>query len=134
MNSKLATAEAFFRLAESHSDDESQFRSIIHPDFEQTEYPNLYTPRIRIRDLSKTVKDIALSRRFYNRQTYEIIHSHETEDHLILEVLWEAIIKNNFGKFKKDEKLQSRFCSVIQYRNNLIYRQRSYDCFEATIS
>lgn len=127
---KLEAVKRFFELIEQFSDSETDFRHILHPDIEQTEYPNLLTPGVVVSNFEVLMQRMPNGKKLLKEQNYDIQRTHEAGDALITEVIWTAEVGADAGPFKAGQSLKAYFCCVFEFKDGKIYRQRNYDCFE----
>lgn len=127
---KLETVKRFYELIESFSVTESDFKPLLHPDIEQTEYPNLITPGIVVSNYETLLQRIPNGKKLLKSQKYDIQRTYEAGETLIAEVIWTAEVGADVGAFKAGQQLKAYFCCVFDFRDDRIYRQRNYDCFE----
>ena len=127
---KRETIERFLELLERFSADASDYRTVLHPEIEQTEYPNQLTDRTVVSDFSRLMERIPNGKRLLREQKYDIRRIHETDESLIAEVDWTAIVAADAGPFRAGQALTAYICAVFDFKDGKIYRQRNYDCFE----
>ncbi|WP_438449037.1 nuclear transport factor 2 family protein [Gorillibacterium sp. sgz5001074] len=127
---KLEIVKKYFTLTEQFVTEESDYTDIFHPDIEQTEYPNWLTSQLMVSNREMLLKRMPNGAKLLASQQYDIQRAYETEDAVITEVIWTAVIGNNLGVFKEGQELKAYFCCVFEFKDGLIYRQRNYDCFE----
>lgn len=127
---KLEAVKRFYELIEQFSDSEPDFRQILHPDIEQTEFPNLLTPGVVVSHYEVLLKRMPNGKKLLKEQKYDIQRAYETEEALITEVIWTAVVGADAGAFKAGQSLKAYFCCVFEFKDGKIYRQRNYDCFE----
>ncbi|WNS46286.1 hypothetical protein [Paenibacillus sp. MMS20-IR301] len=127
---KLQTVTRFFELTEQFKTDEADYAQILHPEIEQTEFPNALTPQLTVSDRELLFKRMPGGRKLLSSQKYDIQHTYEAGNTLIAEVVWSAVVAVDAGAFKAGQELKAYFCCVFEFKDNLIHRQRNYDCFE----
>ena len=127
---KLETVKRWYELIESFSVTESDFKPLLHPDIEQTEYPNLITPGIVGSNYETLLQRIPNGKKLLKSQKYDIQRTYEAGETLITEVIWTAEVGADIGAFKAGQQLKAYFCCVFDFKDGRIYRQRNYDCFE----
>lgn len=127
---KTETVKRYFELCETFSESEADFKQILHPEIEQTEFPNLLTPSAVVSDFATLMQRIPNGKKLLREQKYDIQHVYETGDTLITEVIWTAVVGADAGAFKSGQPLKAYFCCVFAFKDGKIYRQRNYDCFE----
>ncbi|MDF2723742.1 MAG: hypothetical protein K0Q59_3417 [Paenibacillus sp.] len=127
---KTETVKRFFERLEAFSVAESDFKSLLHPEVEQTEYPNWLTPGVVVSSYETMLQRMPNGKKLLREQKYDIQRIHETGDTLIAEVVWTAVVGVDMASFKNGQQLKAYFCCVFEFKDGKIYRQRNYDCFE----
>lgn len=127
---KLETVKRFFELVETFSVSESDFKLLLHPEMEQTEFPNLLTPKVVVSNFDDLMQRIPNGRKLLKQQKYDIQQVYEAGDALITEVVWTAEVGASVGSFQAGQQLKAYFCCFFEFKDGKIYRQRNYDCFE----
>lgn len=127
---KIETVKRFFALCETFSLLESDFKLILHPEIEQTEFPNLLTSSVVVSNFESLMQRIPNGKRLLKEQKYDIQQVYESGDTLIAEVIWTAVVGADVAAFKMGQQLKAYFCCVFEFKDGKIYRQRNYDCFE----
>jgi ketosteroid isomerase-like protein len=127
---KLDVVKKYFALTEQFRSAEEDYADIFHPDIEQTEYPNWLTAQLTISDRETLFQRMPNGAKLLASQSYEIQRAYELEETVIAEVVWTAVVGADLGPFKKGQTLKAYFCCIFDFKDNLIYRQRNYDCFE----
>ncbi|MBW5448844.1 nuclear transport factor 2 family protein [Cohnella sp. CFH 77786] len=127
---KLETVRRFFELCESFSLSEPDYKTLLHPEIEQTEFPNLITPNVTVSNYETLMQRIPNGKKLLKEQKFDIRKSYESGDTLITEVVWTAVVGADLGAFKDGQQLKAYFCCIFDFKDGKIYRQRNYDCFE----
>ncbi|KAI7248773.1 hypothetical protein KC345_g11818, partial [Hortaea werneckii] len=109
---------------------EADYEQVLHPGIEQTEFPNWLTERLTVSDRETMFKRMPGGRKLLSSQKFDIQQTHESGNTLIAEVIWTAVVAVDAGVFKTGQGLKAYFCCIFEFKDNLIYRQRNYDCFE----
>ncbi len=122
-------ARAFISAVEAGAtgDDLARF---YHPDVVQDEYPNRLIPAGARRSLEDLLAGAEAGLKLMARQIYDIHTITVAGDRVILEIGWTGYLNVPFGMLRAGEAMRARFCQVIEYEDDLIIRQRNYDCFE----
>ncbi|WP_151735276.1 nuclear transport factor 2 family protein [Paenibacillus tengchongensis] len=126
----LDVVKEFFALTEQFVTEESRYAGIFHPDIKQTEYPNWLTATLTVSDWKVLFQRMPNGAKLLSSQSYDIQHAFETENAVITEVIWTAVVGADLGTFRAGQELKAYFCCVFEFRDGLIFRQRNYDCFE----
>lgn len=127
---KIEKVKRFFELNEIFSISESDYKPLLHPEIEQTEFPNLITPGVVVSNYEELMQRIPNGKKLLKVQKYDIQRAYEAGETLITEVIWTAEVKVDVGAFKIGQQLKAYFCCVFDFKDGKIYRQRNYDCFE----
>lgn len=127
---KLETVKRFFELIETFSISESDFKPLLHPEIEQTEFPNFITPGVVVSNFEVLMQRIPNGKKLLKEQKYDIQRVYESGETLITEVIWTAEVGADAGVFKTGQRLKAFFCCFFDFKDGKIYRQRNYDCFE----
>jgi hypothetical protein len=101
------------------------------PDVIQEEFPNRLLPKGTVRNLEALRKGSAEGRKVMRAQTIEIVNAVSSGQCVVLEAIWTGTLVVGFGTLKPGDQLRARFAQVFEFKDALIWRQRSYDCFEA---
>lgn len=126
----LDIVKRFFELTEEFRTAEADYSDILHPEVEQTEYPNWLTAQLTVSDRETMFKRMPNGAKLLASQSYEMKRAYEVENTVITEVVWTAVVGADVGPFKTGQALRAYFCCVFDFKDGLIYRQRNYDCFE----
>ncbi len=129
-NRHIALVTRYFQLIESFSLDESEFSTILHPDFRQREFPNQLNKTGQESNREEIIKRAALGRTMLSAQKFDITNFFESGDQMVVESAWSGTMARDAGPLKKGQELKAHFCIVLEFREGKLYRQRSYDCFE----
>jgi ketosteroid isomerase-like protein len=127
---KTETVKRFFELCETFSDQESDYQLILHPEIEQTEFPNLLTPSAVVSNFELLLQRLPNGKKLLKEQKFDIQNAYESGDTLVTEVIWTAIVGADVAAFKIGQQLKAYFCCVFEFKDGKIFRQRNYDCFE----
>lgn len=69
---KLETVKRFFELVETFSVSESDFKLLLHPEMEQTEFPNLLTPKVVVSNFDDLMQRIPNGRKLFAQLIYRL--------------------------------------------------------------
>ncbi len=127
---KIEMVKRYFSLIEQFSSNESEFTSILHPEFRQREFPNQLNKTGQESDLADLLKRAAMGRKMLSNQKFEITNSVEMGDQVVVESLWSGSMAMDAGPLKAGQELKAQFCIVLEFKEGLLFRQRNYDCFE----
>ncbi len=111
---------AYLGAVERHDLDE--VARLLHPDVQVIEHPNKITPAGRTYD--KAALRVAGERgaALMQRERYEIRSVIVEGDRAAVSIAWTGTLQNG-------AEMRAEICSVIEVRDEMIYRQEQYDCF-----
>jgi Ketosteroid isomerase-related protein len=127
---KIHAVKRYFVLLEQFSTNEADYREMLHPGIEQTEYPNQLTDHVTVSNFEMLMKRLPSGRKLLKEQHFDVQRVYETEDAVITEVVWTAVVAADAGPFKAGQPLKAYFSMTFDFRDGKIYRQRNYDCYE----
>jgi hypothetical protein len=130
MTNKIEIVKKFFQLLQWFNTDEKEYKTILHAGIEQTEYPNLIIHEIRHRTFVKLLSGAEAGKKMLAYQHFEPVKFFEVADTIIAEYKWTGELKVTIGKLKKGQVLKAHICTIFEFRDDKIYRQRNYDCYE----
>jgi len=130
MANKTEHIKRFFQLIQWFSTSENDYKQILHPDIEQTEFPNLMIQHIRKRSFSNLIEGAEAGKKMLSYQRFEPSKFYETEDTVIAEYLWTGELKVKVGKLQQGQVLKAHICTIFEFKDDKIFRQRNYDCYE----
>ncbi|TGM04617.1 hypothetical protein EHQ76_07680 [Leptospira barantonii] len=122
--------ETYLNLLSDFVIEREKFETILHSEIEQTEYPNALTKAIIVSDFEKLMLRMPAGKNLLKKQSFRVTGYIEKENTAIVEADWEAIVKSDLGPFKTDQVLKAYFCMIFEFKENKIFRQKNYDCFE----
>jgi len=130
MTNKTDTIKKFFHLLQWFTSTENEYKTILHPAIEQTEYPNLLIQKIRKRSFANLIEGAEAGKKMLAYQHFEPVNFFETGDMVIAEYTWTGELKVKVGKLKQGLVLKAHICTIFEFKDDKIYRQRNYDCYE----
>lgn len=130
MTSKTDAIKRFFQLLQWFTTSENEYKALLHPAIEQTEYPNLMIQATRHRSFSNLIEGAEAGKQMLAYQRFEPTRFFETADTVIAEYTWTGELKVKAGRLKKGQVLKAHICTIFEFKDNKIYRQRNYDCYE----
>ena len=131
MANKIELIKKFFQLLQWFTTDENEYKSIFHAGIEQIEYPNLIIPKTRQKTFSNLLQGAEAGKKMLAYQRFEPLNFFEATDTIIAEYKWIGELKMKAGKIKQGQVLKAHICTIFEFRDGKIYRQRNYDCYEA---
>jgi hypothetical protein len=126
MSERLEIARAYLRALERNEPVEAY----LSPEIEQIEYPNRLNPNGGRSDLAEMKARAERGRGMVRAQRYDVRHTYEQGDSVILEVDWSATFNIAVGSLAPGDTMKARFAVFLEFEGDRIRRQRNYDCFE----
>lgn len=108
----------------------SELASFFHPDAEQIEYPSLMRPAGHRRPLAEMVEGAELGARIIKDQHFEVVTVIESGDEVAVQLTWTATVATDLGAISEGTHLVSHVAAFYVFRDGLVLRQSSYDCYE----
>lgn len=104
--------------------------SFYHDDVVLDEYPNRLNPAGARRGLAQILEGAQAGQRLMARQIFEVVTLTEVGDRVVLEMNWTGELAVPMGMLKSGDKMTARIAQVIEFEDEKIIRQRTYDCFD----
>jgi len=131
MPASFNVIETYLKLVESCSTDRTVYTHILHPEVEQTEYPNLYTKTTQYRNLDGIMESVRDSRELVDAQRIQITRIVQCASEIVVvEMKWEGTLAIETNRVRRGQLLKGNMAMVFELRDEKIYRQRSYICYE----
>ncbi|GAA3938850.1 hypothetical protein [Hymenobacter algoricola] len=131
MNTHFTVVEAYLRLSQALEIDPAAYGPVLHPEVEQTEYPNLLTKTTQVRSFEAIIDNVRAGRELLlNPQFENTTLQSVTPDSVLLETYWHASVMGNFSLLQRGTRLAAQMSMIFEFKDNLIFRQRTYRCFE----
>ncbi|WP_143309522.1 nuclear transport factor 2 family protein [Chitinophaga vietnamensis] len=130
MDEKLALVHRYFQLLESFSADATEFANIFHPNIIQTEYPNQLSNDIKQRNFDTMLDSMATNKLILKSQHFAVLKAFESGNTLAVEAKWTGEIGVDAGQYRRGQIMKAFICTIIEFRDGKIYRQRNYACYE----
>jgi hypothetical protein len=127
MARKVDTVARYFRRLASFAGNRFDYDGILHPEFQVVEYPSLQNPTLRTTGLDERVQRVGEGRKRYSAQHFEVTNQLESELQVAIEGNWSGLLAVDVGPNKKGKSLKGKFCMVFEFKEEQIYRQRSYE-------
>ena len=105
-----------------------------HPDAEQVEYPSLMRPTGHRRSLEEMREGAERGARMIRQQVFDVHHVVEQGDHVAVQLTWTAVLAIDVGGLPAGSRLVSHVAAFYDFRDELVLRQSSYDCYEPLAS
>lgn len=128
MNTEKFLTEYLNALAEMQTG--KDLAKFFHKDVEQIEYPNALLPHGANRDLDTLLEGAARAKKLMSEQTYKIKNIIADGNMMLAEVKWTGKLASAMGGLREGDKMKAHFAVVIELKDDLIWRQRNYDCFK----
>jgi ketosteroid isomerase-like protein len=127
----FSVVEAYLTLSQALEIDPAAYAPVLHPDVEQTEYPNLLTKTTQVRSFEAILDNVRAGRELlhepkFTKTTMQAV----TPEAVLLETYWHASVMNDFGLLQRGTRISAQMCMVFEFRDGLIFRQRTYRCYE----
>jgi ketosteroid isomerase-like protein len=100
------------------------------PDVVQEEFPNRLMPSGATRNLQAMKEGRVRGQALLASERYEVINAVENGDHVAMEVVWAATVRDAAVPFVAGQMLRARFALFMEFRQGRIVRIRNYDCFD----
>ena len=109
---------------------DERLAAFFHPDAEQIEYPSLMRPTGHRRSLAEMREGAALGATFIGGQAFDVHHTVEQGRHVAVQLTWTATLTAEVGGLTAGSRLVSHVAAFYDFRDDLVLRQSSYDCYE----
>jgi ketosteroid isomerase-like protein len=127
MSRVLERTRAYFAALE-HGVTGDELAAFYAPDVIQEEFPNRLMPHGARRDLAGILA-AAERGKAVGKHRYEILGMMAEGDRVAVEFLWSCELAVAVGSLAAGAEMSGRFASFIEFRDEKIVSQRSYDCF-----
>src|SRR5689334_17125222 len=107
-----------------------ELATFFHPDAEQVEYPSLMRPAGHRRPLSEMADGAELGRQIIRSQDYDVHTVVEQDDQVAVQLTWTAVLAQEVGGLAAGSRLVAHVAAFYLFRDGLVLRQSSYDCYE----
>ncbi len=111
----------YLRAIESH--DLDAVARLLHPDASVVEHPNKISPAGKTYDKAALRAAGERGKAVMTSERYEIRSMIVEGPRAAVSIAWTGTLANG-------ATMRAQICSVIEVRDELIYRQEQYDCFE----
>lgn len=108
--------------------------AFFHPEAEQIEYPSLLRPHGHRRSLAEMRKGAALGATMVRDQRFDVHHVVERGEEAAVQLTWTATVAVDAGELLAGTTLISHVAAFYVFRDGLVLRQSSYDCYEPLTS
>ena len=101
-----------------------------HPEIQQIEFPNAVVKNTTLRNLKDLKDGSERGQKIMSKEEYEIKELYSFNNIVILEAIWNGTVSVPIGNIPAGGKITAYFAQFFEFKDNKIYRQRNYDCFE----
>jgi ketosteroid isomerase-like protein len=101
-----------------------------HPDAEQIEYPSTMRPNGHRRSLAELLEGAELGLSIIRDQRFDVHTVIEDGDDVAVQLTWTATVGADLGTIDAGTALAAHVAAFYRFRDGLIVRQSSYDCYE----
>ncbi|MBC6991912.1 nuclear transport factor 2 family protein [Hymenobacter sp. BT491] len=131
MSDPIAVVSSYFKLIQDLDNDASAFAAVLHPEVEQTEYPNLLSRNLVRRSYEEILSTLRNGREVLVDSRFEMDRLHScTDGSVVAEGHWRAQAIIDLGPVVRGQLLVAQLCMVFEFKDGKIYRQRSFHNFE----
>ncbi|MEO5681157.1 MAG: nuclear transport factor 2 family protein [Chitinophagaceae bacterium] len=130
MTNKTDLVKKLFQLLQWFTTSENEYKAILHHAIEQIEYPNLIIRSTRQRTFKNYIEGAEAGKKMLAYQHFEPTRFIETEDTVIAEYTWTGELKITTAGLQKGQVLKAHICTIFEFKDDKIFRQRNYDCYE----
>ena len=104
--------------------------AFVQPDVRFVERPNAINRGGQTRTLASAREGLARGKALLAQQTYDVTHTIESGDEVVVEAVWKGTLAIDAGPMKKGQVLEAFLCMVFVLRDGKIAEQRNYDCYQ----
>ncbi|MBO0360293.1 nuclear transport factor 2 family protein [Hymenobacter sp. BT186] len=131
MKAPLDVVNLYIALVQEFNTDTAAYAELLHPEIEQTEYPNLVYKTIQRRSFDEIIDNIRIGRELLHSQSFDVQHTHTGPDGCVLvEGTWQAVAVNDMASMTRGQQIKAHLCLVFEFKDGKIYRQRRYSGYE----
>jgi ketosteroid isomerase-like protein len=105
-----------------------------HRDAEQVEYPSIMRPTGHRRALAQILEGSELGAKVIRDQHYDVHTVIEDGDEVAVQLTWTATVAADLGAIAAGTPLVAHVAAFYVFRDGLVLRQSSYDCYEPVAS
>lgn len=119
----------FLRMVENRQSADA-LSEFYHADAEQIEFPNAITKVTAIRALEDLKAASDRGKHVISKEEYEVMNIISIAETVILECIWKGTLAVPIGKLVAGDQMKAYFAQFFEFKEDKIFRQRNYDCFE----
>jgi ketosteroid isomerase-like protein len=108
----------------------AELDQFYHQDVEQIEYPNAVTKTTTVRRLNDLKEASEKGSKLMVKEAYEVKNILSVGDTVLLECIWRGTMAIQVGSIPAGGQMVAYFAQVFEFKDDKIYRQRNYDCFD----
>ena len=108
--------------------------AFFHPDAEQIEYPSVVRPNGHRRGLAEMRAGAAVGAQFIVDQRYDVHTVVEDGEQVAVQLTWTARAAQDLGSIQAGTRLVAHVAAFYVFRDGLVLRQSSYDCYEPFVA
>jgi len=127
MPRKVDTVARYFRRLASFAGTAADYDGILHPELQVTEYPSVLNAALRNSGFDDCIKRVGDGRKLLSAQHFEITTSLESDLLVAVEGKWNGLLAADYAGQKKGKSLKARFCMIFEFKDEKIWRQRTYE-------
>jgi len=113
---------------------DDRLAAFFHPEAEQVEYPSLMRPHGHRRSLAEMREGAKLGAGLVRDQHFVVHQVVEQGDQVAVQLTWTATLAVDAGDLAAGTTLVSHVAAFYVFRDGLVLRQSSYDCYEPLVS
>ena len=125
----IEIVKKYISAIEDKTDINEIFR-FYHPEIEQIEFPNLLLRNKTVRKLGDLKDAYLKGKAVLQSEKYKIINAFEQNNVVIIEAQWRGVLAIPYGNKRPGDELKANFAQFYEFKNDKIFKQRNYDCFE----
>jgi ketosteroid isomerase-like protein len=114
----------------SSGDTGQRLAAFFHPDAEQVEYPSLMRPQGHRRSLAEILEGSKAGAKMIRNQTFDVHDVVEQGQQAAVQLTWTATLAVDAGPLRAGSQLVSHVAAFYDFRDGLVLRQSSYDCYD----
>ncbi|GGG38816.1 nuclear transport factor 2 family protein [Hymenobacter glacieicola] len=131
MNEQLDVINSYFDLVQAFNTDPAAYAAVLHPEVEQTEFPNLLYRSIQRRSFMDILDNLRVGRELLRDPQFDVQRTQVAPDGSVLvEGLWQATTISDIGPLLRGQRLLGQLCLIFEFKDGKIFRQRRYPCYE----
>jgi ketosteroid isomerase-like protein len=104
--------------------------AFFHSDAEQIEYPSLVRPHGHSRSLGEMMAGAERGIELVRDQRFEVFTVVQDGDQVAVQLTWRATLASGLRGLPAGTPLVAHVAAFYEFRDGLILRQSSYDCYE----